>query len=112
MTHKMDRGKDILFGTAWSNHDFGYTCYFPSILVDNLTWKGLPAGTTDVYITTFVPSDENAHKATLANGDKNLNPYIPPKSIKSINNNSGYNYKIYYAPFFAETELDGVKFAN
>jgi hypothetical protein len=110
VTHKADGGKNVLLGTGWSDWDFGYRCYFPNIIIDNLQWKGLPAGTTELYITDWIPSNENAHKEELSPGVKNNNPYTPPSFFKVLNNNTGYNYYIPYAPFYYTTTLEGLTY--
>ena len=80
-------GTTYLIYHNYANWDFGYTCYFPNIIVDNLKF-------TNTDSVTFLWSsnwDDNIHEGTYK-GTTNLNKVVPPEFIKIINNKSGETY--------------------
>lgn len=103
-----------------SNWDFGYETCFPNIIIDNLK---LPSPSeipllydfkmkTDAY-GCFYRSvrDESLSipDAICRDGKPNVNPYVPPKFIRVINNGqNGYEITIPRAPFLKDTELVGI----
>ena len=110
-----------LFFVRSPNWDFGYKTHFPNMIIDNLKFGG---GNKEIEF--FQPwannpespyfyrtvEDENigVAGAVCTDGNENVNPYIPPKFIKVINNEkNGYEITFPDAPFFKDTELSGVK---
>lgn len=94
-----------LISTGWYNHYFGYVCYMPNIILDNLHWKGLTSN--NVFVCSYAPID-TVHLPTLMDGSVNINPYMPPEYIKVINNNDGINYQMYDAIFYSKTKIEGI----
>ena len=84
------------------------------MLIDNLSFIGENVPTT---ICMDFPTDDpkrgtilterNIHLDTLESGEKNLNPYQPPKYLKVINNNANIKFYIEDIPFFDTTEVEG-----
>lgn len=74
----------------WHNHDFGYTCYFPNIVIDNLTTDG---ATSINLVEPGTSTTTDIHKENY--GGENLNPMVQPEYVKIINNKAGITY---YAP--------------
>jgi hypothetical protein len=108
MTDKKDGGTNSLLSGGWSNHDFGYICYFPNIVIDNLKWEGVDADY--YYVTDFAP--QQVITGATVGENENLNPYQPPSFIKVINNEGGYTYVIPDNEFFYKTKLENVEFKN
>ena len=113
----------VQFFHGYVNWNFGYTCYFPNIIIDNPTVNGLaPGAKIDVVRREGSFTDEPnmhlpktlnkpavKHDGTLDEGNMtNQNPNVPPKFIKVINNNSGHEFHIYKLPFFENTEKVGL----
>ena len=102
----------------WANHDFGYTCHMPNLILDNITY-----GTNFDYIsilhsggTSSSNPDAPLYSATterflhfekLSNGDVNKNPVVPPSVIEVRNNNAKMTYKLYDIPLFYDTKIVG-----
>ena len=105
-----------LFSHLWTNIDFGQPCHFPNVLVDNLSFENKavplticrPRKTDDPNCATVL-EEKNIHLAVRENGEKNLNPYVPPKYMKLINNEAGLDFFIEDLPFFENTEIEGFK---
>ena len=103
-----------------SNWNYGYTTYFPNIVIDNLKvperFKELPflmefemKETPSGYFYRSV-RDENlaVAGAICADGKPNVNPYTPPEFIKVINNEkNGYELVVPDVPFFKDTKIEG-----
>lgn len=122
-TLDFSEGEAFVFFHGYVNWNFGYTCYFPNIIIDNPTVRGLKPGAkidvvrregsfTDEPNMHF-PKTKNKpairHDGTIDEGNMtNQNPNIPPKFIKVINNNSGHDFHIYDVPFFESTEKVGL----
>ena len=113
---------DSLMIAQSANHDYGYTTYFPNIVIDNVKIpeiiKELPLlhqyemKTTQAGFFYRNVWDENiaVSGAICADGKPNVNPYTPPEFIKVINNEkNGYEITVPDVPFFKDTELVGVK---
>ncbi len=109
--------KDELFicSAYHVNHNFGYVCHFPNLILDNvrLTKRDVPIHVVnykrdhDVIMT--LECEKNAHAPILSDGvTENKNPYVPPKFIRVINNEGGHKYYLKKLPFFANTELVGI----
>jgi hypothetical protein len=110
---------------SYNNFDFGYTCHFPNVYLDNLVFKGLKEGQKINFIPrkNSVDKEPNLHKDTILNihpqdgtavdgvlwsdesSFKNLNKVVPPKRISIKNNIAGHVYSIPDAPFFEETDF-------
>ena len=103
-----------LVGQYWLNHYFGYTCYSPNLIVDNLEIVGeeLPIHVTN-WINRGNPGELNVYTEKLlcepitSEGVPNENQVIPPKFIKIINNHAGHSYDIVDVPMFRDTEIIG-----
>ncbi len=115
-----DRSLQSLIFTRSPNWDFGYVTYFPNLVIDNLEFEGANAEINlfqpfnSVSGSYFYRSvyDENlaVGGAVCSDGEVNVNPYIPPKFIRVINNEeNGYEICVPDVPFFRDTELTGVK---
>ena len=57
-----------IYGLAWSNHDFGYTCHMPNTVIDNLqfanaSYKGFLSSTT-YYPKVYVVQKANNSTST------------------------------------------------
>ena len=124
-----------VFGTTWTNHYYGYVCYMPNLVVDNLKWENIKGST--VYLIAF-SNEDDINKANLTLGSEhvakdddanedgicdhcgqsmlkncmvNENPYISPDFFKVINNKAGITYKIYNIPLFKTTKIEGIEYA-
>ena len=103
-----------------ANWNYGYTTYFPNIVIDNLK---IPEKLKEVPILMEFPMkktpsgyffrsvrDENiaVAGAICADGKPNVNPYTPPEFIKVINNEkNGYEITVPDVPFFKDTKIEG-----
>ena len=98
----------------WINHDFGYRCVIPNLVLDNVRFsKDVP-----VHIIQYKKLDDksdsavsepNIHLPILSDGvTENKNPMVPPKFIKVINNEGGLNILAKDLKFFENTELIGL----
>ena len=106
----------FIVGQYWSKHYFGYTCYSPNIVVDNLeiVGKELP-----IHITNWINRGNSGElnvwtapylcESTTPDGEENPNPVVGPDFIKVLNNNKGHSYDIVDAPIFKNTEIVGIK---
>ena len=108
--------------TRSANHDFGYTTYFPNVVIDNLK---IGNAKPEVNLFSDFSMKKNAggfyyrsvYDPNLAEkgepdvyGNPNVNPYTPPEFIKVINNEeNGYELVIPNVPFFKDTKISGVK---
>ncbi len=119
-TANVERGDFYVLQHYYSNWYYGYDCVFPNLIIDNLKINGLDEG-AKVHIITenrSVLREPNLHLPTTLNvmhdnedGTQDLNnanPIVPPKFIKVINNNSGYDFHLPKASFFDNTEKVGV----
>ena len=104
-----------------SNWDFGYTTYFPNIVIDNLK---IPDGRDEIDLLYDIEMKTDQYGffyrtvrdgalaisgAISADGKPNVNPYVPPRFIKVINNEqNGYKIKLPDVPFFKDCELSGI----
>ena len=105
-----------------ANHFYGYTTYFPNVIIDNLKignakpevnlfsdFSMKPNAMGFYYRSIYDPNLAEAG-APAPDGKPNVNPYTPPEFIKVINNeNNGYELTVPDVPFFRNTELTGVK---
>ena len=90
---------------SYSNWDYGYKCYFPNVLIDNLKIESqkndIPDGSKINFIAGNAILTSNIHLE-----ENNQNPVGPPEFITIINNEKGYKY---YIPnknsFFDETDF-------
>ena len=108
-----------------ANWDFGYTAYFPNIIIDDLK---VAEGTRELPLLLdfemkpdeygfFYRSVRDGALACAgeicADGLPNANPYTPPSFIKVINNEKhGYKITLPRVPFFKDTELVGVELTD
>jgi hypothetical protein len=114
--HNSDGGTYLIYH-RYTNWYFGYDCYFPNVIVDNLTFTNLDDGESVNFLAVnwlgYHPDyNINCDKAgtTAANAQNNENAVVPPDYIKIINNTANHTY---YIPasnsFFKGTyiEVDG-----
>lgn len=121
-TFNLSPGDARIFYHAYANWNYGYQCYFPNLIIDNPTVNGLTEGAKIRLVTADknVGKEPNMHlpktlNIPMKNNDgtddegnmTNINPIIPPKFVKIINNNSGVDFYIPRAPFFENTEKVG-----
>lgn len=113
-----------VFDAPSANHYFGYTTYFPDLVLDNVKITNLKKGDTlSICNTTSVQTDSSGGRyrpitedtisvagATASDGKANENPYMGPTSIKVVNNAAnGYTLTVLDVPFFKDTVLDGAE---
>ena len=122
-TFNLSPGDAQVFYHSYTNWNYGYTCCFPNLLIDNPTINGLDDGARIhiVHPTSGVVREPHLHlektlNVPVKNYDgtddlenmTNTNVVVPPKFIKIINNNSGCDFYIPTVPFFDSTEKVGV----
>ncbi len=113
-----------VFDAPSANHYFGYTTYFPDLVLDNVKITNFKKGDTlSICSTTSGSGDKDGEwyrpiieetisvaGATASDGKANVNPYMGPTSIKVINNAAnGYTLTVWDVPFFENTVLDGAE---
>jgi hypothetical protein len=104
----------ILRGT-WVNGNYGYDCHMPNLTVDNMTFDNVGAiDIIDISVPRHCPEKryDTLSEKTFLDGTKNENPYIPFDYVTVKNNNAGYEYRLYNAPYFKDVKLEGVKVYN
>lgn len=115
-------GECYLVQHSFINWDYGYSCHFPNILVDNLTLVGRDAGYEISFTSEWksMGQEPNMHLSETLNvpykdpdtgeeSSKNVNPIVPPEFITIVNNEGGYKYLMTNdLPFFKNTKIDGV----
>jgi len=101
---------------VWSNHDFGYTCYFPNIEIRDLQSTRNPNGIIKLFRTNhtnpganqrIVGLDDDMHKATLDDGSTNVNRYMPPEYVKVTSNAYGTRFYCPTSDFLKNTVVEG-----
>ena len=98
----LNSGDVTLLSASWENHDFGYKCYLANdIVIDNLKLEK-PANVHLFYPSFLKKGDVSGD---TYNGEPNINPYQPPKSITIKNNADGYNFVIPDSSFFKNTKI-------
>ena len=119
-TAHVSSGDFYIFEHSFNNWYFGYTCYFPNLILDNLKIEGLENGAKAHLVTESrsVKREPNMHLPTTLNVPEykregepsfvNKNPITPPKFIRVINNNSGHSIYLTKTSFFENTEIEGV----
>jgi hypothetical protein len=116
-------GDAYVFFYSYTNWDYGYRCHFPNLIMDAPRIYGLTEG-AELHIVNEAGSvlrEPNLHLERTVNVPKknhlgedslndmtNLNPVVPPRFIKVINNEGGYNFTLPKCDFFASTEKVGV----
>ncbi len=108
-----DTSRNSLFiiGQKWVNHDFGYTCYMPSVTIDNLSFATgsmpvplyLVGTSTSGYDSIY--SETRLHLTTTSSGAKNINPLVPAQFIRVINNNANLDFRVYDAPILTKVDI-------
>lgn len=119
-TANVERGDFYVVQHSYGNWYYGYDCVFPNLIIDNLKIKGLDEG-AKVHLMTesrSIKKEPNLHLPTTLNtlhdnedgtkDNNNANVIVPPKFIKVINNNSGYDILLPKASFFDNTEKVGL----
>jgi hypothetical protein len=121
-TAHVSSGDFYIFEHSFNNWYFGYTCYFPNLILDNLKIVGLDEGARAHLVTESrsIKKEPNLHLPTTLNVPEykregepsfiNRNPIVPPRFIKVINNNSGYDIYLTRSSFFDNTEIEGIAF--
>ncbi len=98
----VNSGDVTLVSASWVNHDFGYKCYLANnITLDNL--KLTNPATVYLFHTAFLQKGDVS--GPTYNGEVNLNPYKPPKSVTIKNNNYGYKFVGPESEFFKNTVI-------
>ena len=101
---------------GWVNHNFGYTCHIPSILIDNLTLT--KPHLAPIYIVDprkwgaafdNVLTNPYLGKEVLEDGSVNNNVVKPPEFFKVVNNKQGLEYLAPDLPIFENTKIEGIK---
>ncbi len=92
---------------SWANWFYGYKCYMPSMTIDNFTFKAKPGTRLEILRHHDIEAEPKLHLAVLSNGDKNDNPFTPPKYLRIINNKTNQEYHLIDSPAFENTELVG-----
>ena len=110
-----------IYNFTYRNHDFGYKCYLPSTLIDNLTLTNGNEKTKLNFIRRYFFDEEpgmhldeikNIHHRDenfeeILTDFKNYNKTQPPEYIRLINNTQNIKLNLVDSPFFDETELEG-----
>lgn len=97
-----------LVSAGWSNHYYGYECYFPNIIVDNLKWEG--AKDNEIWLTSFA-TDNTVYTDFLVDGSINTNIYIPPEFL-TVKNPTETKIKLKACYFFMKsTSFEGIELA-
>ncbi len=121
-TAHVSSGDFYIFEHSFANWYFGYTCYFPNLILDNLKIEGLEEGAKAHLVTETrsIKKEPNLHLPTTIKVPEykregepsfvNKNPIIPPRFIKVVNNNSGYPIYLTRSSFFENTEIEGITF--
>lgn len=113
-------GDFCIFYHAFNNWDYGYDCYFPNVVIDNLKVKGLDEG-AQIRLVTEAQSfirEPNMHLPETVNIPErrpddvvvmvNRNKIAPPKFVKVTNCQNDRDIRITKAAFFDSTEISGV----
>jgi hypothetical protein len=88
-----------LISTGWQNHEFGYICHVPNVVIDNITFTK-----TISTINVINP----ALTSTVNPATQTVNPMVAPSYIKVIGNSKGYTYKLSKSDFYKNTTITGV----
>lgn len=92
----------------WNNHNFGYTCYMPNLIIDGIKY--------DRELTKIVPfstdrPNDTTNLDTLLDGTANKNPRVAPRFVKILND-EGYYYAKPGAILYRNTVFEGFKEAS
>ena len=102
--------KTRLISITWKNHDFGYPCHHPNVTIDGYAVNVSEEISFIEFRDNTVEHMDEAHLEVFKNGEKNNNPYYPPKRI-TIKNTSAVitipNHEMY-----KDTEICGAKIAD
>ena len=102
----------IVCNNRWINHNFGYTCHVPNIILDNVSFKK----DVPLYLLQYHKLTEDSEsycteligEKVLADGvTENKNPFVAPSFMKLINNKSGAKIRVKRSPFLKNTTLEG-----
>ena len=108
VNHTDSAGKPSEFGIIfhkYSNWYFGYDCYFPNLIIDNLTFGNYDNGAkVNLIYNGCAVINQDIHLDTY-NESPNENPVVPPEFITIINNANGYKYYVPNNNFFKETDF-------
>lgn len=110
---------------VWTNHDFGYVCHYPNLILDNITHTksktfnlDSTSDTSDpnqdtitswgdyIHIAGVARSEYAAEELTGTANTTNINPIAPPDFIIA-KNCPGITLKITSRKFFSETVIRG-----
>ena len=116
-------GSPRVFYYLYTNWDYGYKCYFPDLIIDNMKIEGLDKDESihivsekssilrepDMHLakTRYVPIKDHSGKDD-ENNMTNLNPVVPPKFIRIQGNAPNHKFILPKCDFFSKTEKLGV----
>ena len=107
VNHTDSSGKPSDFGLVfhkYNNWYFGYDCYFPNLIIDNLTFENYADGAkVNLIYKDCAVINKDIHLKTY--GGSNKNPVVPPEFITIKNNGNGYKYYIPDNNFFKNTDF-------
>ena len=110
----------------WTNHDFGYVCHFPNLILDNV--KHSNSNAFDLIVSTDTsdpnqdtlsswgdyihiagePRDEYAKEELFdVTNTTNINPLAPPEFIIVKNCDEGILFRMINVKFFEKTTIRG-----
>ncbi len=92
---------------SWASWDYGYKCYMPSMVIDNFELKANEGTRVELFKRYDLEAEPNFYLDVLSNGEKNENPFIPPKYLKVINNKTNQEFHLIDSPAFDGTEIVG-----
>jgi len=116
-TAYVSKGDTYIFSHNYANWDFGYTCYFPNLVIDGLRYENLETGAS---IHLFTESRSAGREPMLHTGETvnvpfvgedgekrmiNKNPIVPPHFVK-VRNSGGLRLQVTDGlDFFENTEF-------
>ncbi len=113
-------GNLYLIGHNYKNWDFGYTCYFPNIEMENVKIEGLTEGAKVYFLSEDISAgnEPNMHLEETLNVPheneggsadmKNYNPIVPPEYVK-IDIQDDIQVHMTKMPFFENTDFSKCK---
>ena len=93
-----------LITSPWENHNFGYTCYLPNVIVDGIKFDKELSSVSVFWSSNL---DDGTENDTLIDGTPNKNPRVAPSFVKIINS-EGFYYVITNCSFLKDVSLEGV----
>lgn len=101
------RSEIVIASGSWVNHDFGYICHVPSLILSGLTYTN-PNLPIYIYNNAICTTNTNMYLPTLADGTKNNNVLAAPAFVKVLDT-KGYTYTFLNSthPYFKNTVIEG-----